>query len=624
MKPLYNQLMDSKSAPRVAPKAHSTQLGTAPMNLRTAMQKYAIGGNVTPERTKLAVFGDSISSSVGYNPDGTSDTTHGKSLADYLGTNLKLSTADNTRGGATSVDSMNGVEKDPFKFDNFSKYITENNPETALLRYGAADAALLADPATSLKNIERMVQIARQNGTKPVLVGVTPFAKMGEINAGGITGKWITDERVAAADEINRGIQKLADQYGAQFIDVRKVPVPPGALLDGIHPSGEYGFALDNYISDQISPYEDAKKAGLELPPKWNDYGANDKIDWFNNNNVSSDQLLQANMSQEDINWITNNGYTGYTAQQQPQMMAAQAQPQGMTGIAALGGDQPGYQTSSPAPVDVGNGLRRTYGGNLIDSEGYPVDSNGQRLDNPYASRQSGVTLDDGTFIAGVDNGQGGVNVGTPDFFQKYADNPEILSKLKNLYSEGAMSGAIPMGQAVATPAPSLEPPRPVERDYPSPPSTPIDNYNDLRTRVLGTPYASKEDIENFNRSVFVPNPNEYGRPGGYDQPLPAQQQTDNYLNQFREISPPIEISPPREISPPTPDYSRSYAALGGADTVNNLRNQFLGMGLDENTIGSIFSQYYAPQQPVQQMARGGMAHSDIEQYLTRLGMIRK
>jgi hypothetical protein len=26
----------------------------------------------------------------------------------------------------------------------------------------------------------------------------------------------------------------------------------------------------------------------------------------------------------------------------------------------------------------------------------------------------------------------------------------------------------------------------------------------------------------------------------------------------------------------------------------------------------------------VQQMARGGMAHSNIEQYLTRLGMVRK
>ena len=44
------------------------------------------------------------------------------------------------------------------------------------------------------------------------------------------------------------------------------------------------------------------------------------------------------------------------------------------------------------------------------------------------------------------------------------------------------------------------------------------------------------------------------------------------------------------------PDYSRAYSALGGAESVANLRNQFLDMGLDENTIGSVFSNYYAPE----------------------------
>jgi len=44
------------------------------------------------------------------------------------------------------------------------------------------------------------------------------------------------------------------------------------------------------------------------------------------------------------------------------------------------------------------------------------------------------------------------------------------------------------------------------------------------------------------------------------------------------------------------PDYSRAYSALGGAEVVNNLRDQFLNMGLDENTIGSVFSNYYAPE----------------------------
>ena len=50
------------------------------------------------------------------------------------------------------------------------------------------------------------------------------------------------------------------------------------------------------------------------------------------------------------------------------------------------------------------------------------------------------------------------------------------------------------------------------------------------------------------------------------------------------------------DVTNDTPDYSRAYGALGGAGVVNDLRNQFLNMGVDENTIGSIFSKYYAPE----------------------------
>jgi len=54
------------------------------------------------------------------------------------------------------------------------------------------------------------------------------------------------------------------------------------------------------------------------------------------------------------------------------------------------------------------------------------------------------------------------------------------------------------------------------------------------------------------------------------------------------------------------PDYSRAYDSLGGAESVNNMRNQFLGMGIDENTIGSIFSKYYTPE-PQQGMSPQAM-----------------
>ena len=46
MNPLYNKLMAEKGAPRAANNPNTTQLRSAPMNLRSAMNKYAMGGDV--------------------------------------------------------------------------------------------------------------------------------------------------------------------------------------------------------------------------------------------------------------------------------------------------------------------------------------------------------------------------------------------------------------------------------------------------------------------------------------------------------------------------------------------------------------------------------------------------
>lgn len=56
------------------------------------------------------------------------------------------------------------------------------------------------------------------------------------------------------------------------------------------------------------------------------------------------------------------------------------------------------------------------------------------------------------------------------------------------------------------------------------------------------------------------------------------------------------------------PDYSRAYSALGGADAVNSMRDQFTKMGLDEDTIGSVFSKYYTPEQTIQPVQPTGSA----------------
>lgn len=58
-----------------------------------------------------------------------------------------------------------------------------------------------------------------------------------------------------------------------------------------------------------------------------------------------------------------------------------------------------------------------------------------------------------------------------------------------------------------------------------------------------------------------------------------------------------VTVAPPMATSA-VPDYSRAYGALGGAEGVNALRNQLLGMGIGEDVIGSALSRYYAPEKP--------------------------
>jgi len=605
MKPLYNQLMDSKSAPRVAPKAHSTQLGTAPMNLRTAMQKYASGGDVKKTDNKSASGG---MATYDYNapqngdrikiPGVSGNPDDGKVIVFWDHPNKRVVVSDEGYWNADSavgdelkkavdwahsIGYQAGVVTTPYASDRFGDDVrtaggfTRMRPPASdqqLKDYvNAADFVVtdpyILDPATSTPEMQNnFANFTKNVGDYANSQGKDTWLVLQGFNTPNVNP--------AVTQAYN---DRLASENAGRYNNLSFYT--PEEFKNGETPVNlQQTF---NTATQAAQPFKMAEKIGVNLPTDWNNYGANDKINWFNNNNVSPSALAQAGVGQQDINYMAQNGYTGNT-DQQPTVMA-KAQPQAMTGITALGGDNGSYQSSSPQSMTQYE-LEKKY------------------PNAPYGpTRQGGVTLDDGTFIAGVDNGQGGVNVGTPDFFQKYADNPEILSKLKNLYSEGAMSGAIPMGQAVATPTPTyLEPPRPVARDYSLPPTTPAPTYlepprpvattryDDPTVEAVASPYANNGPIQKSSSDSVI-----YGGPSnlGNDSPM-------------------------------GPDYSGAYAALGGANAVNNMRNQFLGMGLDENTIGSIFSQYYAPQQPVQQMARGGMAHSNIEQYLTRLGMVRK
>jgi hypothetical protein len=69
----------------------------------------------------------------------------------------------------------------------------------------------------------------------------------------------------------------------------------------------------------------------------------------------------------------------------------------------------------------------------VFNGEGYDLVPNAPE-DTPLMPRMGGVTLSNGQFIAGTPNEQGGVNIGTPDFFQQYAGNPDLMRALSDAY----------------------------------------------------------------------------------------------------------------------------------------------------------------------------------------------
>ena len=201
-----------------------------------------------PADRRGVVFGDSISSVMGYNMDGSADTSQGKSLQDVL-SNYMNGTMDNVAtGGQTSNDALSGN----VGYGNFENYISQNRPTDVVLRYGAADAIKMGDADKSLSNIEQMINISQKYGATPTLVGVSPFYGGADSIGGNIAG-YLTPESAKIADQINAGIEKLAQKYGLQFVNVRDVKIPAGSLLDGVHQNAELGRLMADKIGQALS-----------------------------------------------------------------------------------------------------------------------------------------------------------------------------------------------------------------------------------------------------------------------------------------------------------------------------------------------------------------------------------
>lgn len=198
---------------------------------------------------KVALFGDSISAAVGYGKDSQKDTKYGSTVADILSDYLGTSVDSQAKGGLTTKDALSGQGLPSGK--TFEEYLQTNKPNVVILRYGAADAIRLNDPNQTLSNLQTMVNLAKEYGAKPILVGVSPFAAGNDIRAGNIN-EWSVDPYINSANTINAGIQQLAQQNSLPFVDMQKLEVPKGALLDGVHPTADFGKAMADYIGQSV------------------------------------------------------------------------------------------------------------------------------------------------------------------------------------------------------------------------------------------------------------------------------------------------------------------------------------------------------------------------------------
>lgn len=461
----YDKLRNAKGAPQVAGALNATQINKAPMNLRSAMQKYARGGdvknfsssnvsldnysnysakqnheyrNIPDVGDNILLFWDHPNKRVVVSDEGywNKDSPVGKKLTKAV-------------EWAHNQGYQAGVVVSPYSSDRFGDGVTTTAGGQPRKTPGATDQQLrdyidaadfvVTDPyVVSQATATPEMQDNFANFTKNVGDYANEKGKDSWLFLQGFGTKDVDPKIVE--DYNNRLATENAGRYNdISFFNLSDFGFAPG---ESVETFGDTIYQLNtkgavDAATQAAQPFKMAEKTGLDLPADWNSYGAKDKIDWFNEKNVSPDVLATSGVAQGDIDWMMQNGYTGNTAQQQPQRMAMQAQPQEMTGIAALGGD--GKVPPRPTPPD---------------------------LVNPYLVERPTVT------------------------------GYEVMNKA------------------------------PPQLVTPLPPQTP---------------------------------------------------------------PPPIP-----QVTPVAPDYSRANTALGGAEVVNDLRNQFLGMGVDENTIGSIFSKYYS------------------------------
>lgn len=117
----------------------------------------------------------------------------------------------------------------------------------------------------------------------------------------------------AGQNPVTRAIAEMPRSYGPT------VAAPSGGI------STLTAYEPAQYRTFGATPGWDAGAArqassiDVTLPNAWGDYTPEQKIKYFNEKNITPDQLLKAGISQGDIDWMSSQGYGSGTAAQQAQ-----------------------------------------------------------------------------------------------------------------------------------------------------------------------------------------------------------------------------------------------------------------------------------------------------------------
>jgi hypothetical protein len=191
--------------------------------------------------------------------------------------------------------------------------------------------SLLANTANKFNQVS-VYESERDSGdtgnTWDYLKAADIFAKNGIQLTGNYGTAFETRQSIAPTPALNYDISSLKVGSVQDFLNGPNLQDPSnwGRQTAYLDPASALAKAISEQQTPQQQPQQPAALTGLagSLPSGWSGYDAGQKIDWYNQNQVTPDQLLGAGagVTQGDIDWMKGQGYLGSYGQQNPVLTA--------------------------------------------------------------------------------------------------------------------------------------------------------------------------------------------------------------------------------------------------------------------------------------------------------------